>query len=363
MTYPINDTLGNIAEIIQGHQITDEEIYNSEGTYPIFTGANAIKGYWGKTIISSSKLPCLTYATKAFDGTITIQNNLFDANNTAVLFLKEPFKEVILIEWLKNILPKKFFEVMTSKSGVSYLNKEIVKNIKIEIPSKDEQLYQIQLYNRSLRPVHVLDELLKKYLNLREKSIEFHYSEFQAMNVKIKDCITYISGTSDLTEEKIYLRQNHIGSEYTVLSGSLNLSNNLKVILMPNEDIPRFEEKEGLLVVRKGKAGHTLYLPPDKYTLNDDAYILYVKENCKYKINLKWLSINYRHVFQFYGSNSDNGTWNMTGFFKYTTIDIPSYEEQQDLILRYEKVEKRIMEISKIKDKYLELLHKEIINH
>ena len=37
------------------------------------------------------------------------------------------------------------------------------------------------------------------------------------------------------------------------------------------------KNKDGLLVIRKGKAGKTIYLTPGKYTLNDDSYILYVK--------------------------------------------------------------------------------------
>lgn len=42
--------LKDIFYINQGHQITDEEIYNSFGEIPIYTGNNDIKGYWNKIL-------------------------------------------------------------------------------------------------------------------------------------------------------------------------------------------------------------------------------------------------------------------------------------------------------------------------
>lgn len=76
-----------------------------------------------------------------------------------------------------------------------------------------------------------------------------------------------------------------------------------------------FKNKEGLLVTRNGKAGQTRFLEPGKYTINDHAYILFVKNTSPYEIDLNWLSIQYRKEFLSYSSSADNGTWNMTGFF------------------------------------------------
>lgn len=88
-----------------------------------------------------------------------------------------------------------------------------------------------------------------------------------------------------------------------------------------------FEGRDGLLVTRNGKAGQTPYLPEGKYTINDHAYILFPKENSPYEIDLRWLALQYRSQFFQYASSADNGTWNMTGFFKYTKIDIPQLDE------------------------------------
>ena len=167
-------SLDTITRIIQGHQITDEEIYNQEGSIPIFTGSNDIKGYWGKKIIDSIDLPCLTYATKAFDGTITIQRSIFDANNTAVLIIKDEYKPIVEIEWLQTILPNLFLKNATSKEGVSYLNKAIVQNITIDIPKRCVQDKCVERYKqlRSLRDR--IEDLIQRYNTVITKEIVFN---------------------------------------------------------------------------------------------------------------------------------------------------------------------------------------------
>lgn len=78
------------------------------------------------------------------------------------------------------------------------------------------------------------------------------------------------------------------------------------------------------------------------------------------EISLKWLSIQYKSESLLYASSSDNGTWNMTGFFEHTKIDIPSKKEQDDIVTRYEKLEKRIELITSIEKHYQDLLQREI---
>jgi len=132
------------------------------------------------------------------------------------------------------------------------------------------------------------------------------------------------------------------------------------VFTINNKKIKVFEGREGLLVTRNGKAGTTKYLEPGRYTINDHAYILYVKNNCPYQINLKWLSIQYRPQFLEYASSSDNGTWNMTGFFKAVKIDIPSIKEQERLVNLWSIAEKHMERINNIQLSFDTLISKEI---
>lgn len=165
--------LERVVKIIQGHQITDEEIYNHSGEIPIFTGPNTIKGYWNKSIVSIADLPCLTYATKAFDGTISLQNRIFDANNTAVMSLNNEYKQKVKLEWLMVMLPNIFLKKATSKEGVSYLNKEIVKSITIDIPKDSIQNKCINRYKTLNNYNASIKMLQKKYENIIEKEIVY----------------------------------------------------------------------------------------------------------------------------------------------------------------------------------------------
>lgn len=361
--YPVKDTLGNVFDIIQGHQITDEEIYKSYGSIPVYTGAGDLKGFWDKALVEKDDLPCLTYATKAFDGTIVIRNEIFDANNTAVLILKDKYKGIILLEWISIILPKIFSDIMTSKEGVSYLNKEIVEVIEIDIPDRQTQENLIVKYKAINERLKRTKEILRKCELLRNKFINIEYQTYQGKNVDIKECIDYMSGNSKLTEEFIYQKLQVESRKYPVLSSATEERTMMGVVpkcKINNKDLKIFEDKEGLLVTRNGKAGQTRYLSKGAYTINDHAYILFNKQASKYYINLKWLAIQYKRQFLMYSSSADNGTWNMTGFFEHTKIDIPSKKEQDDIVASYEKLEKRIEMIIAIEKHYQKLLQKEI---
>ena len=121
-----------------------------------------------------------------------------------------------------------------------------------------------------------------------------------------------------------------------------------------------FCDKDGLLVVRKGKAGGTRYLPKGHYAVNDDAYILSVKEGCPYALDLRWVSIAYRSEFLAYASSADNGTWNKTGFFSEVSIDIPSIEEQRRLVAAVGIAEEYSRRISEVQRRLSNLLDKEV---
>lgn len=155
-------TIGDIFDLNQGHQITDLELYSTEGDVPVYTGNNELKGHWDKSIISEKDLPCLSYPTKANPGVVYIQNELFDANNTAVLVPKAEWRDKLVLEWFSIKLPPIFLDLMTSKEGVSYLNKDIVEKIEIEIPDKKVQEAEAEYFSKvkSLRD-HIVPRLAK----------------------------------------------------------------------------------------------------------------------------------------------------------------------------------------------------------
>lgn len=228
-----------------------------------------------------------------------------------------------------------------------YITEKDFKNEirKIELEIKE-------LFNNSLNDEPLVNE--RKTNKLKH---------FQAKEIPIIEVIDYISGNSGLTEEVIYKTLDHEGKRYEVLSSATEDRTQMGEIPyceIKGKPLKTYEGKNGLLVARNGKAGTTRYLHEGRYTINDHAYILYVKDECPYEINLKWLSINYRSDFLAYSSSSDNGTWNMTGFFKSLKIDIPIIEEQYRIVALWEKIEKRTELILQLQKAYNELLSKEI---
>ena len=200
------------------------------------------------------------------------------------------------------------------------------------------------------------NELTKKDIALKNK-------KFQATNIPISQIIDYVSGNSGLTEETIYASLQRQGVRYEVLSSATEdrtKMGKVPIFEINSKKIKVFEGREGLLVTRNGKAGTTRYLEPGRYTINDHAYILYIKDDCPYQINLKWLSIQYRPQFLEYASSSDNGTWNMTGFFKVVKVDIPSIKEQERLVTLWSIAEKHLERIYNIQFSFDTLISKEI---
>jgi len=160
------------------------------------------------------------------------------------------------------------------------------------------------------------------------------YTGYQARDVPASTLFRVISGNSGLTEEYLYSLLLHDGEKkYRLLTGSMDVTSAIRIHECQH---PKNSAKlitvysgEAIHVVRKGKAGHVNYLEPDDYTLNDDAYLLVDKKTHGYEVSWKWLAIFHPQVFREYASSSDNGTWNMTGFLKHATFDIPLYKEQR----------------------------------
>lgn len=200
---------------------------------------------------------------------------------------------------------------------------------------KTELIHELCNIHNSL-PKLDLEQLTKKI-----ESFSLKYTNYQAYQVSISSVIDKMSGNSGLTEELIYHSMQNTGEKYAVLSSATEDRTKMGEIPMctiNGKPLKVFEGREGLLVTRNGKAGTTRFLPKGKYTINDHAYILFVKDSSPYEIDLRWLAIQYKREFLQFASNSDNGTWNMTGFFNQTKIDIPIIEEQKSLVEIYDEL-------------------------
>ena len=223
---------------------------------------------------------------------------------------------------------------------------------------KDELIVELDDINSLLPKIDLIT--LQKDI----KNFSFEYNRWQVKELPIWRVIDKMSGNSGLTEEFIYHAMQHDGEKYAVLSSATEDRTQMGEIPMckiNNKPLKVFEGKNGLLVTRNGKAGNTRFLPAGRYTINDHAYILYVKDDSPYDIDLRWLALQYRGEFLQFSSNSDNGTWNMTGFFEQVKIDIPEIDEQKALVDIYEKLIEVQQIFSNLNNSISKLFAKQII--
>lgn len=169
---------------------------------------------------------------------------------------------------------------------------------------------------------------------------------YQGKNIPVYECFEYLSGNSGLTVRTIHNSKGKM-DDCTVLSSSILDSTSLgyiysKTILPSGKMLKLFENKEGIVISRNGYAGTMSYISPGLYTLTDHAYILHVKNECKYKIDLKWFILSFQKEIQdkYLTTKKGNQTFTITRFMKDFKFDIPTIEIQREITEKYELIEK-----------------------
>lgn len=366
-------------EIRKGdYALTDEAIYhslqNGDRLIPLY-GGNQEHCKTDRQISVTAKtkrgIPITVFSGEGIiisldgsAGSMTYKcNEQFSLNHHAgFITLRNDAKDEICLEFFA-LYMQNFYKNLSISDGSKTLSLEQIYSEEFSLPGYKMQCRILSKMKRIKDALDALQQTEEKYSSLLEKEIIFEYKNYQAKDVPISTCIGYLSGNSGLTEEFIYHMQQNKNERYSVLSSATEertMMGSIPLCSLNNKELKVFQNQEGLLVTRNGKAGQTRFLPPGKYTINDHAYILFQKESSPYLIDLRWLALQYRSQFLQYSSSADNGTWNMTGFFKYTRIDIPSLNEQQDVVKKFAPVEKRIKEIRKLIKSYNILLTKEI---
>lgn len=188
----------------------------------------------------------------------------------------------------------------------------------------------------------------------------------------VSKLLKYMSGNQGLSKKIIHYNKNNLNEDVVeVLSSSIDDSTSMgyvsRNLMLPNKkNIKIFEDKEGILVSRNGNAGILTYLPKGKYTMNDHAYILYLKEEFINHIDTYWLSlVLQKESLKFLSITEGNKTWNITKFMKEGRVIIPTkddgtydIEKQKEIAVKYKDIEnkknnllKKIGYLSKVKIK------------
>lgn len=297
---------------------------------------------------------CMTYTT----------SKRFALNHHAGFFqLREEARQSVIPEFFRLFFEKQLQEASISE-GSKTLTLNTIESMEFNIPQYDIQKHIMLEIRPLLEKKGELRKLLERISSVKERTIAVEYHNYQAKDIPITKILECHRGNTGLTEKEIYQCLLTDGQRYEVLSASTSEKTRLGRIpkcYLGERELEVLEGREGILVIRKGKAGLISYRPDGKYTLTDDAYFLTAKEDCVYNVNLKWLISQYRQTFLDYSSSSDNGTWNMTGFFKNVKIDLPSYTEQLVLVRDYECLELLQAQLESILIRIEQLFTKQII--
>lgn len=354
------------------HQITDEILYSSDGDIPVYTGNKEIKGYWSNTFIDEidTLLPCIAFPLKGNNsGFSYIVSEHFDANNTGLLVTRTEYKNEVNLEWFKYKLRSILIKIQTNKDGVSFINKEILKNVEFELPN-------IKLQNKELEYFQRLNKIKEQYEYYRTKcnsiiSKSIYFELKLEKKIELNKILSYVSRNDILSEEGLYnIEKISSPSNIIVLSGSIE---NIYYGEIPieTEKIHHIKNKQCLHIVTRGKAGRLTYLKKGNYATNTNAFLIYIKDDIKKEIGiktdldetvfLKFLKIYLEPLFLDISSNSDVSVFPLTKVF--TETFIPKFtinKKIKTLVEKYESINKMNDFLSTQIDKIDFLLEKEI---
>ncbi len=353
--------------------LTDEYIYlsiqNGGEMIPVW-GGNARHDIVDRKVSTSAKTKYDEQIT-IFDGEgiiisldgssghMTYKNGQRFALNHHAGFItvKSDKKDDISLEYFSIFMQNHYIQMSVS-DGSSTLSLDQIYNDDFELPPYPQQLAIVQKVRPLLKKKEHIEAVIQSMQNLLNRELVANYKGDQLKNCPISVIFDCLSGNTGLTEQFIYKTSMSPEERYLVLSSSTTDGTSMGTVSKEYEgnELTVFENKEGLLICRNGRAGSTRLLVPGKYTTNDHAYILSLKDDLDIKIDLRWFQFEYKEEILAYSSRSDNGTWNKTGFFEKTMIDVPLYEDQLVISQIYSKIEELLKMLYKYNKKIDDLL-------
>ena len=293
-------------------------------------------------------------------------NERFALNHHAGFFKVKPGAlDKVIPEFFALFYQKQLQEESISEGSKTLTTTQIYE-MDFDLPDVKTQEKTMIKLKPLLNKRKIIYEILTKINSLQNKVLSHNYSKYQVKNIHINKILDCMSGNSGLTEEYLYSQIRESGErKYRILTGSTDYCScdfihKCRSPKDPSKKITTTEGKNVIHVVRNGKAGTNAYYEEGNYTISDHAYLVYLKDNIPFKIDLKWLMYALKPQFLEYSSSSDNGTWNKTKFFKDISIDLPQYDEQEQVVKVFEEIECIVENLKKINEKIDDLFTKQI---
>lgn len=356
-------------EITRGMSgITEEFIYNNPGDIPVISASSdkfTIFGCVNEEAIPKNKIinypaVLIIRVGKAGFTQIVSYEKYIVTENVLVLIPKRKYVDSFNMKWVENQLrPELIKNARGEINGQRNISTTIIKKLKFNNIDLSEQ----EKYSKLILSLESIDSELKNSLDfLQNANIDYLFEEYD--KIKIKDCFNILGGTSGLTEEIIY--QNYTeqpNEEIPIFSGATLKNNFMGFIAKNNQSNINLKIFKGpaILVARKGNAGTMKYIPNYEFTINDDAYVMILKEEWIEKINLKWFINQYQELFfNLVTSKSDNGTFNKS-YVERQIIRIPDINFQNNVAKKIQIKEEIIESMQKLENEVEYLLNSQII--
>lgn len=316
----MKDPIHKLFHVWQGHQITDEEIYNlGKGQHPILTGHNVIKGYTQTPYITD--VPCITIPSKGIVNELYLQARPFDANNTIALIPKD--RKKIDLEYFLFTQSEYLTSFISSTNTNNYLNKAILNNVEIEYPDYPIQVKIRDQYKNLIAMKEMIENDVEKLSEQLDKNIRLTGRE-----KILDDVFTLIVGSDDeMTEKYAYNNKGDI----PIYSGASN-----------NDGILRYTNRadynpsdEYITWSLSGKAG-TLYLRKGACCLTRDCGIMIPKN--KNEINLRWFILTQEKGLREFSIGKGGLGRLKKILIKLYPFTLPSKDVQNGILEEFEKL-------------------------
>ncbi len=191
------------------------------------------------------------------------------------------------------------------------------------------------------------------------------YDEYDYDTNELKEFIKFNSGNNGLTRHFIY--KNLPSSEDNAIRVISPSKEKFKIMGFVDKDAKiknknlKIYNGETILLVRKGNAGKMHYYNNYTYTVNEDAYVLTIKEKYKDKINLQWFSYYFQKLFyNLATAKGGNGTISKS-YAEEQIINIPDIKIQEEELSTFIRLENYLENLDIIENKIDNLLERIIV--
>lgn len=362
----IKESIDTIFDFISEKNITEEDCYNNQGVYPVFTGQTEDNGIMAHIDGYEIDGECVTFTTYGSAGKVNYRTGQFTiGRNCMGLKPKSEYLDKVNLRWFAYKYQNLFFRTRIGDiSGQRSLNKLLLSKIIVELPDITIQNEELECYERVNKLIQDISETRESISGLGRQNII--YDEY-VLEEKLGNVFKFHGGNNNFTEDLIYHNQpESFEDSVSILSGA-TIENNMMGCVSSNTILPdgnriKIFNEECIIVTRNGYyAGTMNYVTSDNViTINDHAYIMTIKPKYKKKINLIWFINSYQELFyNLVSSRSDNATFNKT-YAGNQIIKIPDIILQNEISDRIMLMNKWDDELKKAKYKLEELIEYEI---